>query len=101
MLATRRGEVQASASRTRCSGSFLAPWRCLRRTDARALQQAARQFAKAELANHRYVMVLHKHQANPHVPISVRAEGRDGSRLNPRKEDLRRWREAFAERLRG
>jgi hypothetical protein len=31
----------------------------------------------------------------------VRAEGRDGKRLNPRKEDLRRWRETFAERLRG
>jgi hypothetical protein len=70
-------------------------------TDACALRQAAREFAKAELANHRYVMVLHTHQANPHVHISVRAEGRDGSRLNPRKEDLRRWREVFAERLRG
>ena len=65
------------------------------------LLQAAREFAKAELANHRYVMVLHTHQANPHVHLSVRAEGRDGKRLNPRKEDLRRWRETFAERLRG
>ena len=70
-------------------------------TDARVVRQAAREFAKAELANHRYVMVLHTHQANPHVHISVRAEGRDGKRLNPRKEDLRRWRETFAERLRG
>ncbi len=70
-------------------------------TEALALRQAAREFAKAELANHRYVMVLHTHQANPHMHISVRAEGRDGSRLNPRKEDLRRWREVFAERLRG
>jgi hypothetical protein len=70
-------------------------------TDARVLQQAAQEFAKAELTNHRYVMVLHTHQANPHVHISVRAECRDGKRLNPRKEDLRRWRETFAERLRG
>jgi hypothetical protein len=70
-------------------------------TDARVLRQAAREFAKAELANHRYVMVLHTHQANPHVHISVRAEAHDGKRLNPRKEDLRRWREVFAERLRG
>ena len=69
-------------------------------TDARVLKQAAREFAKAELANHRYVMVLHTHQANPHVHISVRAEGRDGKRLNPRKEDLHRWRETFAEKLR-
>jgi hypothetical protein len=61
---------------------------------------AARQFAKAELANHRYAMVLHTHQANPHVHLAVRAEGRDGKRLNPRKQDLRRWREMFAERLR-
>ena len=69
-------------------------------TNAQFVQQAAREFAKAELVNHRYVMVLHTHQANPHVHISVRAEGRDGKRLNPRKEDLRRWRETFAERLR-
>jgi len=69
-------------------------------TDARVVRQAAREFAKAELANHRYVMVLHTHQANPHVHISVRAEGRDGKRLNPRKEDLHRWRETFAEKLR-
>ena len=70
-------------------------------TKAEIVQSAAREFAKAELANHRYVMVLHTHQANPHVHLSVRAEGRDGQRLNPRKEDLRRWRETFAERLRG
>jgi hypothetical protein len=69
-------------------------------TDARVIQQAAREFAKTELANHRYVMVLHTHQANPHVHISVRAEGRDGKRLNPRKDDLHRWRETFAEKLR-
>lgn len=71
-----------------------------RGTDERSLVQAVREFAKAELANHRYVMVLHRHQANPHVHLSVRAEGRDGKRLSPRKEDLRRWRETFAERLR-
>jgi hypothetical protein len=70
-------------------------------TKVEFLQRAAREFAKTELSNHRYVMVLHTHQANPHVHLSVRAEGRDGQRLNPRKEDLRRWRETFAERLRG
>jgi len=70
-------------------------------TKAEILRSAAREFAQAELANHRYVMVLHTHQAHPHVHLSVRAEGRDGKRLNPRKEDLRRWRETFAEKLRG
>ena len=70
-------------------------------TKAEIVRNAAREFAKAELANHRYVMVLHTHQANPHVHLAVRAEGRDGQRLNPRKQDLRRWREVFAEKLRG
>lgn len=69
-------------------------------TPAHALRDAVRAFARAELANHRYVMVLHTHQANPHVHLAVRAEGRDGQRLNPRKADLRRWREVFAEQLR-
>jgi hypothetical protein len=73
--------------------------RCRRHRPA-ALQDAVRAFARAELGNHRYVMVLHTHQANPHVHLAVRAEGRDGRRLNPRKADLRRWRETFAEKLR-
>jgi hypothetical protein len=70
-------------------------------TDPLIVQRAAREFAKVEFANHRYVMVLHDHQANPHVHLSIRAESKDGRRLNPRKADLQRWRETFAERLRG
>ena len=65
------------------------------------VQQAAREFAKVELRGHRWVMVLHDHQANPHVHLSVRAESMTGERLNPRKADLHRWRETFAEKLRG
>jgi len=72
-----------------------------RGTDPLIVQRAAREFARAELSDHRYVMVLHDHQANPHVHISVRAESRHGERLNPRKADLQRWRETFAEKLRG
>lgn len=70
-------------------------------TDPLIVQRAAREFAQAELADHKYVMVLHDHQANPHVHISVRAESKHGKRLNPRKADLHRWRETFAEKLRG
>lgn len=70
-------------------------------TDANLLQRAAREFAQVELVGHRYVMVLHEHQANPHVHLSVRAESQTGKRLNPRKVDLQRWRETFAEKLRG
>ncbi|HOM15328.1 MAG TPA: conjugal transfer protein TraS [Rubrivivax sp.] len=71
-----------------------------RGTDPLSVQWAAREFAKAELADHKYVMVPHDHQANPHVHISVRAESKHGRRLNPRKTDLHRWRETFAEKLR-
>jgi hypothetical protein len=63
--------------------------------------KAAREFAATELGGHKYVMVLHDHQANPHVHLSVRAESRSGKRLNPRKADLSRWRQTFAEKLRG
>jgi hypothetical protein len=72
-----------------------------RGTDPLIVQKAAREFAQTELADHKYVMVLHDHQANPHVHISVRAESKHGQRLNPRKADLHRWRETFAEKLRG
>ena len=72
-----------------------------RGTDPLIVQRAAREFAQTELADHKYVMVLHDHQANPHVHISVRAESMSGKRLNPRKADLQRWRETFAEKLRG
>jgi hypothetical protein len=68
--------------------------------NAATVQRAARAFVKAELADHKLVMVLHDHQANPHVHISVRAESKHGKRLNPRKADLHRWRETFAEKLR-
>jgi hypothetical protein len=71
-----------------------------RGTDPLVVQRAAREFAREELADHKYVMVLHDHQANPHVHISVRAESKHGKRLNPRKADLHRWRETFAEKLR-
>jgi len=69
-----------------------------RGTDPLIVHRAAREFAQAELADHKYVMVLHDHQANPHVHISVRAESKHGHRLNPRKADLQRWRETFAEK---
>jgi hypothetical protein len=70
-------------------------------TDPKIVKQATREFAHAELKEHSYVMVLHDHQANPHVHLAVRAESRFGARLNPRKADLHRWRETFAEKLRG
>ena len=71
-----------------------------RGTDPAIVLGAARDFARDELLGHRYVMVLHEHQANPHVHLSVKAASMLGQRLNPRKADLHRWRETFAEKLR-
>lgn len=72
-----------------------------RGTDAQAVLQSAREFARIELRDHRYVMVLHEHQENPHVHLCVKVESMSGKRLRLRPSDLRRWRETFAERLRG
>ena len=72
-----------------------------RGTDPLIVERAAREFAQLEVADHKHAMVLHNHQANPHVHISVRAKSKHAKRLNPRKVDLHRWRETFAEKLRG
>ena len=77
-------------------------------TDALAVKRAARDFAKREFAEHQYAMVLHTFETDPdpnpprhpHVHLCVKAKSFDGTRLNPRKADLQRWREGFAEALR-
>lgn len=68
-------------------------------TEPERLQQAVRAFAQDELAGHRYVMVLHRHQASPHVHLCVKLESASGERLRPGISDLKRWRETFADRL--
>ena len=78
------------------------------RTDPLAVQRAARDFAKQEFSGFQYAMVLHTFETDPdphpsphpHVHLTVKAAGLDGMRLNPRKADLQRWREGFAEALR-
>lgn len=70
-------------------------------TDRRAVNDAICAFAKTEFgANHAYVFAIHDDEAHPHGHLCVKALGLDGSRLNPRKADLQRWRERFAEALR-
>lgn len=70
-------------------------------TDRQAVKDAAREFAAAEFAgNYQYVFAAHDDEDHPHVHLCVKALGIDGTRLNPRKADLQRWREGFAEALR-
>ena len=68
-------------------------------TDADSVKRAARDFAKIEFAGYRYVMVLHKHQASPHVHLCVKHESTAGERLRHGMGDIKRWRETFADRL--
>lgn len=70
-------------------------------TDRGAVRDAVRDFAALEFGDGRaYVFAAHDDEAHPHAHLSVQVRGADGRRLNPRKHDLQRWRERFAEQLR-
>lgn len=66
------------------------------------VRKAASDFLKEEFGGrHRYCFVLHIDTDKPHVHACVLAAPlTKHKRLNPRKADLQRWREGFAEQLR-
>ncbi|CAA9890796.1 Nickase [Candidatus Methylobacter favarea] len=70
-------------------------------TDELSVKNAVREFARATFGrNHEYVFAHHTDEPHPHCHLTVKCLGFDGKRLNPRKADLQRWREGFAEHLR-
>lgn len=69
-------------------------------TDPKALHDAVKATAEHEFAGHQWVMVQHFDEPQVHAHVCVKAEALDGTRLNPRKADLQRWRERFAYELR-
>jgi hypothetical protein len=69
-------------------------------TDERAVFAAVKATSEAEFAGHQWVMGQHFDEPQVHCHVSVKAEGMNGVRLNPRKADLHRWRERFAHELR-
>ena len=70
-------------------------------TDPETVKQAVREAAERLIGdNHDYLMALHTDTDRPHVHLTVQAEGLDRKRFDPRREDLFRFREAFAEALR-
>jgi hypothetical protein len=71
-------------------------------TPEKAVKDAARAFLEEEFGGkHRYCFTLHTDTDKPHVHACVLAAPlKKGKRLNPRKPDLQRWREGFAEQLR-
>jgi hypothetical protein len=81
--------------------AFNIMWSMPAGTEAELVLAAVQKVARESFADHRYVMALHSHQANPHVHLVVRAESDiSARRLNPRKADLHRWRTEFVEQLR-
>jgi len=70
-------------------------------TDAETVKQAVRETAERMLReNHDYLMALHTDTPRPHVHLTVQAEGLNRKRFDPRREDLFRFRETFANALR-
>ena len=69
-------------------------------TDPAKVREAVRDFAEQDMANRRWVMVLHTDEPHPHVHLIVANRDEDGRRFNPDREFLAHCRERFAENLR-
>jgi hypothetical protein len=70
-------------------------------TDRLSVHNAVRDFARSEFGGrYDYAFVSHDDTDHPHAHLAVKAQGYDSRRLDPRKSDLQRWRQTFAEKLR-
>jgi hypothetical protein len=69
-------------------------------TDPERLKSAALDFAKQEFANRSWVAGLHIDRDHPHVHLTIARRDHDGRRFHPSRDDLFRWRQRFAEKLR-
>lgn len=72
-------------------------------TPAAEVKEAVRDYLKQEFGGkHEYVFALHTDTDNPHVHVCIKMAPikKRSKRLNPRKNDLQRWREGFAQSLR-
>jgi hypothetical protein len=72
-------------------------------TPAQAMRESVAQFCREEYSNRRYVMALHEDTDQTHVHVCVGTRDiyrADEPRLSPRLNDLFRWRQGFAEKLR-
>ncbi|HYM48437.1 MAG TPA: relaxase/mobilization nuclease domain-containing protein, partial [Burkholderiaceae bacterium] len=70
-----------------------------RGTSPDVVRNAARAFAQDAFAGQRFVFVLHEDKQHPHVHFAVALKGKT-KKLDPRKQDLYRWRELWAQKAR-
>ena len=69
-------------------------------TDPERLTDAALDFARTEFANRSWVASLHVDREHPHVHLTFARRDHDGRRFHPNRDDLFRYRQRFAEKLR-
>ncbi|KRB93221.1 hypothetical protein ASE22_25605 [Sphingomonas sp. Root720] len=69
-------------------------------TDPERLREAALDFAREEFANRSWVASLHVDRDHPHVHLTVARRDHDGRRFHPNRDDLFRYRQRFATKLR-
>lgn len=69
-------------------------------TDPDRLKSAALDFARDEFANRSWVASLHVDREHPHVHLTIARRDHDGRRFHPNRDDLFRYRQRFAEKLR-
>ncbi|MCW5223639.1 relaxase (plasmid) [Verminephrobacter aporrectodeae subsp. tuberculatae] len=72
-------------------------------TPEKAMRKAVAQFCSEEFANRRYVAAFHDDTDHTHMHVCVGTrdiDRADEPRLSPRKADLFRWRQGFADKLR-
>lgn len=69
-------------------------------TDPERLKAAALDFAAEEFANRSWVASLHVDRDHPHVHLTFARRDHDGRRFHPTRDDLFRYRQRFAQKLR-
>ncbi len=69
-------------------------------TDPERLREAALDFAREEFANRSWVASLHVDRDHPHVHLTFARRDHDGRRFHPSCDDLFRYRQRFAAKLR-
>jgi len=68
-------------------------------TEKEGFREATKEFLKEEFGNHDYHYVFHDNKDHYHAHVVVPMVDRDLKRINPRKEDIQRWRETFSNEL--
>lgn len=69
-------------------------------TDPEALKAAALDFARDEMGDRRWTAALHDDCDHVHVHLTLARRNDEGRRFNPNRDDLFRYRQLFAEKLR-